>query len=81
MKRFRSLWRIVLFTGCLWLIIPQSALTASMDQFPAPTPTVILGDAPVIEYPPSLYPEMIYAAIAILAIIAIGNVLIRLKNR
>ena len=81
MKRFRSLWRIVLFTGCLWLIFPQSALTASMDQFPAPTPTVILGDAPVIEYPSSLYPEMIYAAIAILAIIAIGNVLIRLKNR
>ncbi len=81
MIRYRSLWLMILLTISLWLIFPHSALTAPMAQAPVPTPTATLGDAPISEIPQSQYPGMIYAAIVILVIIAIGNILIRIKNR
>ena len=81
MIRYRPLWLIAMLTVSLWLLFPHSALTAPNSQSPAPTPTVILGDTPIPEIYQSHYPALIYAAIAILVIIAVGNLLIRINNR
>ena len=81
MNLSRSLWPISLLAISLWLIFPQSALTASIDQAPVPTPTTDLAITPISQIPQALYPELIYGALVIVGVIVIGTFLIRAKNR
>ncbi len=81
MIRYRSLWLLTLLTVSLMFIYPHSAITAPLSNIPSPSPTALSGDILVSEIPQSQYPGIIYAALAILGVIIIGNILIRLKNR
>lgn len=80
MTRYRSLWIITLFTISLWLTFPHSALTAPIDHAPAPTPTAILGNALMTDIPQARYPGIIFGALAIVIVIALGA-LVRARKR